>query len=470
MEHNDKINIEISDIDIINSKKNFSNEKLVGIISLGCDKNRVDTEVMLTRLQEGGYSFTADPETADVIIVNTCGFIKTARIEAMDTIDEMCGYRIDENSRCQRLVVTGCMPQLWSEEIIEVFPEVDVVLGIDYYDSIVEIIEKSFETNKKIFKIGKADSNYSAENRLVTTPQNYAYLKVADGCDNYCTFCTIPYIRGRFRSREIEDILIEANGLVNSGATELILVAQDISRFGIDKLGKPQIVELIRELSKIENLKWIRLLYCYPEMITTELLEEMMQNPKLCKYLDIPLQHISNNVLKRMNRKNLRSDIESILEKVKALPKYVAIRTTMMTGFPGETEEDFNELCDFITNAKLMHVGFFAYSKEEGTPASNMPNQVDDKIKEKRLLKLMSIQKKVAKEVNNSFVGKVLEVCYEGIDFEKQLFYGRCEYQTPDVDSLVLFKSKMPLEIGNYYKVKITNVSGCDLKGELIYE
>jgi len=470
MNLNDKINMDISNIDIMYEKTDKSNDKLVGIISLGCDKNRVDTEIMLTYLKEGGYNFTGDAENADIIIINTCGFIKTAREEALDTIYEMCEYRVNAEYKCQRLIVTGCMPQKWSSDIIEEFPEVDIILGIDHYKEIVSIIDKSFETKKKILMVGNADSTYYVKNKLVTTPQNYAYLKVADGCDNFCTFCTIPHIRGRYRSRDFDEIILEANDLVNGGATELILVAQDISRYGIEKYGKTRIIELIRKLSEIENLKWIRLLYCYPEMITNELLDEMMNNPKLCKYLDVPLQHISDNVLKKMNRKSSRNDIENIIKNIKNLPKYVAVRTTMMTGFPGETEEDFNELCKFIEESKLMHIGFFAYSKEDGTPAGNMPNQVDDKIKQKRLLKLMSIQKKIAREVNSSLIGQVVEVCYEGIDFDKQLFYGRCEYQSPDVDSIVFFKSKVPLEIGNYYKVKIKSITGCDLKGEIIYE
>lgn len=470
MEQMENANVDYSNIDISFKKKNLKNDKLVGIISLGCDKNRVDSEVMLTYLKEAGYSFTSEPEKADVLIVNTCGFIKSAREEALESIEEMCYYRKDKNSKCQRLIVTGCMPQKWSPEILDSYPEVDIMLGVDYYSDIVNILDESFKTEKKIIKIGKADSLYKVEKRLVTTPENYAYLKVADGCDNFCTFCTIPQIRGRYRSRDMADILSEANDLVQAGATELILVAQDISRYGIDKTGKLQIVELIRNLSKIQGLKWIRLLYCYPEMISNELLDEMMKNPKLCNYLDIPLQHISDNVLKRMNRKTCKKDIEDFVKRVKSLPQFVAIRTTLMAGFPGETEEDFKELCEFIQNSKLMHVGFFAYSKEDGTPAASMPNQVPERLKKQRVAVLKQIQKKVAREVNNGFIGKIIEVCYEGIDYDRQLFFGRSMYQTPEVDSLVFFKSKIPLEIGNYYKVKIKSVSGDDLKGEVVYE
>lgn len=455
----------------ITHKKQQKSEKLsVGLISLGCDKNRVDSETMLSFLRDDGFDFTSDAEVADIIIVNTCGFIASARDESHATIEEMCEYRRKKKYNCLRLVVTGCMPQKWSKELLSEFPDVDIVLGIDSYGEISEIIKTSLETNMKIVKIGGADSLTSSENRVITTAENYAYLKIADGCDNYCTFCTIPSIRGRYRSREMSDILKEANGLIQNGSTELILVAQDISRYGIDKTGKPQIIELIRELSKIENLKWIRLLYCYPEMITDELLQEMIYNPKLCNYLDIPLQHISNNILKRMNRKTTKEDIENFIKKVKSLPEFIAIRTTMMTGFPGETEEDFSELCEFLENSKLLNVGFFAYSKEDGTPAANFENQVDEKIKHKRLLALMRLQEKISKQERKNLVGKVLEVCCEGVDYDRQMFYGRCMYQAPDVDSLVFFKSKEPVMQGVYYKVKIKSTSGYDLKGEVVYE
>ena len=456
--------------DIINKKDVKSGSLSVGVISLGCDKNRVDTETMLSFLRDAGYSFTGEAEEADIIIVNTCGFIASARDESYDTIDEMAGYREDENSNCVRLIVTGCVPQKWSKDLIEAFPEVDIVLGIDDYPNIAEIIKTSIETNKKIVKVGNADTVFSVKDRLVTTSENYAYLKIADGCNNFCTFCTIPQIRGRYRSRDIDDILEEAENLVENGATELILVAQDISRYGTDKFDKPKIIELIRKLSEIEDLKWIRLLYCYPEMMTSELLDEMMNNPKLCKYLDVPLQHIADNMLKRMNRRSSKSQIQEFVKNVKNLPEFVAVRTTLMTGFPGETEEDFNELCEFLTESRLLNVGFFAYSKEDGTPAGAMPDQIDDKVKQKRLLQLMKLQEKIAKEENKLFIGKTLEVCCEGIDYDRQMFYGRSQYQAPDVDSIVYFKSKQPVMQGCYYKVKIKSVSGYDLKGEVVYE
>lgn len=439
----------------------------VGVISLGCDKNRVDSEIMLTFLSEAGYKFTSDAANADVIIINTCGFIETARNESMDTIAEMIEYRKNPKYRCKRLIVTGCLPQRWSTNILNEFPEIDIILGIDSYPEIVSILKSSFDTNKKIIRVGSTKSLPFIKNRVVTTPMHYAYLKIADGCDNFCTFCTIPFIRGRYRSMDIDSLFEEATKLVENGASELILVAQDISRYGEDKTGKPEIVKLIRKLSTIEDLKWIRLLYCYPERLSDELLNEIITNPKVCKYIDMPLQHISDKVLKRMNRKTCQKDIINLLDKIKQTPEFIAVRTTCMVGFPGETEKDYAELVNFIQTHKLMHVGFFAYSKEADTTAANFIDQVPDDIKTRRLLKLMRIQQKNAKEINKSFIGKTIEVCYEGIDYEKQLFFGRSQYQTPEADTLVFFKANFPLEIGKYYKVKITKVKGYDLQGEV---
>lgn len=448
-------------------KKSIERIMNVGVISLGCDKNRVDSEIMLTYLSEAGFKFTSDASNADIIVVNTCGFIETARTESMDAIAEMIEYRKNPKYRCKRLIVTGCLPQRWSANILNEFPEIDIILGIDSYPEIVNIIKASFETDKKVVKVGSTKSLPYIKNRVVTTPSHYAYLKIADGCDNFCTFCTIPFIRGRYRSMDIDSLFEEAKELVENGAEELILVAQDISRYGEDKSGKPQIVKLIKKLSTIEELKWIRLLYCYPEKLSDELLNEIINNPKVCKYIDIPLQHVSDKVLKRMNRKTCQKDIVNLLEKIKNAPEFIAIRTTYMVGFPGETEEDFAQLVDFIQKYKLMHVGFFAYSREEDTTAANFVDQVSDDVKTRRLLKLMRIQQKIANEINKSFVGKTIEVCYEGIDYDKQLFFGRCQYQTPEADTLVFFKSKKPIDIGKFYKVKITKVKGYDLQGEV---
>lgn len=440
---------------------------LVGVISLGCDKNRVDTELMLTFLKDANYKFTSDPSKADIIIINTCGFISTARKESMDTIEEMIEYK--KLGTCKKLIVTGCMPQKWLSEMRKELPEVDVFLGIDEYEHIVSHIENSFTEGKhKIIKSGTTETIPYVKNRVITTPMHYAYLKIADGCDNYCTFCTIPQIRGSYRSRDLETIVSEAIDLVNNGARELIIVAQDITRYGTDIYNKPSLVKLVKRLSDIKGLKWIRLLYCYPEEITSKLVTEMQDNPKLCNYIDIPLQHISNNILKRMNRKSTKEEIIELIEYIKSQPKFIAIRSTFMVGFPGETEEDFKELCDFLQKYKLHNVGFFAYSKEKGTPAAKMPNQVPEKIKKKRLIKLIKLQRKITKQNNKEFIGKTLTVCYEGIDFRKGMFFGRTEYQSPEIDTLVYFKSPELVDIGCSYKVKITKVKGYDLVGEHI--
>lgn len=440
--------------------------KYVGVISLGCDKNRVDTEHMLTYLSEGGYHFTSDPSKADILIVNTCGFIENARKESMETILEMAEYK--KLGTCEKLVVTGCMPQKWISEMRKELPEVDVFMGTNEYPNIVKILKRAYETNKRIVETGGDEHESFVKNRIITTPKHYAYLKIADGCDNFCTFCTIPFIRGRYRSRDREELFKEAKNLVENGATELILVAQDVTRYGSDTSEdkKPKLVELIRELSKIKKLQRIRLLYCYPELVSDELLKEMMDNPKLCNYLDIPFQHVSNGILKRMNRKIDKEGIVDLLEKIKNLPQFVAVRTTFMIGFPGETEEDFEELCNFIKDYPMLHVGFFAYSKEDGTPASDFPNQVPEKIKQKRLIKLVKLQRKVIKKLNKEFVGKTIEVCYEGIDYKQAKFFGRSEFQSPEIDSLVYFKSKEKLELGMYYKIKIKRAHEYDLIGE----
>ena len=462
--------MEVKDIKELKGSKTSKHvaPTLVGVISLGCDKNRVDSEVMLTYLLKANYKFTSNPANADVLIVNTCGFIKSARDESMEAINEMSEFRKNPNARCKRLIVTGCMPQRWLNEMREEFPEVDVFLGIDQYPDIVKIIENSLKSEKKIIKVGTTKALYNVKDRVITTPKHYAYLKIADGCDNFCTFCTIPYIRGHYRSRDLSDIVDEAKSLVENGATELILVAQDVSRYGIDKAGKPQLVKLIQELSKIEKLRWIRLLYIYPEMVTDELLNEIVENPKLCKYLDIPMQHVSDKILKKMNRRTTRADLENIIDKIKKLPVFVAIRTTFMVGFPGESEEDFAELANFIKHHhKLMHVGFFAYSKEEGTAAAMMPEQVDEEVKTKRILKLMKLQRQNVAMINAKFVGKTIKVVYEGIDYKRQLFFGRNEFQTPEVDTIVYFKTDKEVKQGEYYDIKITKVRGYDLQGEM---
>ena len=439
-------------------------KKLIGVVSLGCDKNRVDTETMLTYLNQAGFRFTSDPKEANVIIINTCAFIAKARKEAVDTIDEMLEYK--KKGKCEKIIVTGCMPQKYLPELKKEFKTVDCFLGFDDYPNIAQIVSDLYDKGGQIVRCGDASTIACVENRMITTPNHYAYLKIADGCENYCTFCTIPFIRGRFRSKPIDEVAREAKSLVNGGATELILVAQDVTKYGTDLFGKPALVDLIKKLSKIKDLRWIRLLYCYPELVTDELLNEVVTNDKMCKYLDIPFQHVSDNVLKMMNRHINHEKTIALVEKIRALPVHIAIRTTFMVGFPGETDKDFAELVDFVKKYKLDQVGFFAYSKEEGTVAAKMPNQVDEKTKNKRLLAIMKEAEKVQKANLRAMVGKTVDVVYEDIDYDRELFVGRSQYQAPEIDNLIYFKSKDFVDVGGMYPVKITRVMGCDLKGE----
>lgn len=439
-------------------------KKLIGVVSLGCDKNRVDTETMLTYLNQAGFRFTSDPKEANVIIINTCAFIAKARKEAVDTIDEMLEYK--KKGKCEKIIVTGCMPQKYLPELKKEFKTVDCFLGFDDYPNIAQIVSDLYDKGGQIVRCGDASTIACVENRMITTPNHYAYLKIADGCENYCTFCTIPFIRGRFRSKPIDEVVREAKSLVNGGATELILVAQDVTKYGTDLFGKPALVDLIKKLSKIKDLRWIRLLYCYPELVTDELLNEVVTNDKVCKYLDIPFQHVSDNVLKMMNRHINHEKTIALVEKIRALPVHIAIRTTFMVGFPGETDKDFAELVDFVKRYKLDQVGFFAYSKEEGTVAAKMPNQVDEKTKNKRLLAIMKEAEKVQKANLRAMVGKTVDVVYEDIDYDRELFVGRSQYQAPEIDNLIYFTSKDFVDVGGMYPVKITRVMGCDLKGE----
>ena len=439
-------------------------KKLIGVVSLGCDKNRVDTETMLTYLNQAGFNFTSDPKEANVIIINTCAFIAKARKEAVDTIDEMIEYK--KKGKCEKIIVTGCMPQKYLPELKKEFKTVDCFLGLDDYPNIAQIVSDLYDKDGQIVRCGDASTIACVENRMITTPNHYAYLKIADGCENYCTFCTIPFIRGRFRSKPIDEVVREAKSLVNGGATELILVAQDVTKYGTDLFGKPALVDLIKKLSKIKGLRWIRLLYCYPELVTDELLNEVVTNDKVCKYLDIPFQHVSDNVLKMMNRHINHEKTIALVEKIRALPVHIAIRTTFMVGFPGETDKDFAELVDFVKRYRLDQVGFFAYSKEEGTVAAKMPNQVDEKTKNKRLLAIMKEAEKVQKANLRAMVGKTVDVVYEDIDYDRELFVGRSQYQAPEIDNLIYFKSKDFVDVGGMYPVKITRVMGCDLKGE----
>ncbi len=425
------------------------------VISLGCDKNRVDTEEMLGALHN--FRLTADPKEADVIIINTCAFIEKARKEAIDTILQMTVYN-------KKLIVTGCLPEKYADELIKEIPEIDAVLGVDDYSLINETI-KNVIIGKKCNFVGKG-LPLNGENRLITTPLHYAYLKIADGCDNHCTFCTIPSIRGKYRSLNEKDLLLRAEKLADEGVKELILVAQDTTSYGKDLHDGSNLLSLIKKLSSIEKIEWIRLLYCYPDGMTDELINEICVNEKVVKYVDIPLQHISDSVLKRMGRKNFSAQIKELIKKLK--DNNITIRTTFMVGFPGESEEDFKSLLDFTKEFKIDNAGFFTYSKEDGTPSKLLKPQITQKVKNQRLKLLAATQYEVVKENNLKFLGKIFSVRYEDMDFSKKLFKGRLSVQSPDVDGCVYFKADFPLNVGEIYNVYIESFKGYDFFGRAI--
>ncbi len=429
-------------------------KKSVGVITLGCDKNRVDTENMLYRLRLGGYDITNDERSAQIIIINTCAFIEAARKEAIDVILTAAQCK---SEMCEKLIVTGCLPQKHMAELKEGLPEVDCFLGTNDYESICEIIGSLY--NEKNITDKKPNDNFT---RILTTPPHYAYLKIADGCDNHCTFCTIPSIRGKYRSRTIDSLVAEAEEIAEQGVKELILVAQDVTRFGSDIYGEPKLIELIRRLSAL-NLHTLRLMYCYPELVTDELIEEIASNPKVAKYIDVPVQHIDDKILKLMNRRNSGNDIKTLFKKLRE--NGITVRTTVMVGFPQETEECFENLKAFIAEYKPEHVGVFAYSKEDGTPSAKLKGHLSKRVKAERVEAIGELHLKNRMEHNKSILGKTLEVLYEDIDYDRNMFAGRTEYDAPDIDTKVFFTADF-VEAGEYYKVKITGYDGYDLLGE----
>ncbi len=441
-------------------------EKLkFGIVSLGCDKNRIDSEMIIGRLHKK-YELVNDPREAEIILVNTCGFIESSKQESIDTILEMAEYK--RKCKCKVLVVTGCLSQRYKEELLELMPEIDIMLGVNNYDKLVESVEAFFDKNSKAVYVDYSDKDFTEGERVLTTGKSTAYLRIGEGCDNFCTYCIIPRIRGKYRSRKIEDIVLEAKKLAEQGVTEVILVAQDTTMYGIDLYGKKSLPELIRELSKIDNIKWIRLLYCYPEEITDEFIKEVASNSKVCKYIDMPIQHISNNVLKRMNRRGRKEQILDNIDKMRKQIPGLCLRTSIIVGFPGETEEDFNELKQFIIDAKLDKLGVFKYSQEEGTSAALMENQIPENVKESREQELMLIQQQISKSINEHKVGAVYEVLIER--YENDSYVGRSYEMAPDIDGEIYFKSGKTLEVGKFVKVKITESLEYDLIGVVYYE
>ena len=434
----------------------------VGAISLGCDKNRVDTERLLGFVLQAGHRIVNDVDEADAVIVNTCAFLQSAVKESLDTVFEARSHK-----NVKYLIVAGCLPMRYLSELTAAdgLKEADALLDNSCYDRIGEVLTK-LEKGEKVV-MTNAGGRERVESRVVTTPYHYAYLKVSDGCDNKCTFCAIPGIRGAYASTPIESLVKEADGLVGQGVKELILVAQDVTRYGSDLYGEPKLIDLLRALIALPVEK-IRLLYCYPDMCTDELIDFIDSEPKIAKYVDMPMQHASDGVLKRMNRRDNRRSLLDRIAYIRGKKSDIAIRSTFMVGFPQETEEEFEDLLSFLEEARLDNVGFFAYSKEEGTPAARMKGQVPQSVKKQRLKKAEALQSAIAEQKAKEKVGTVLYVTYDGIDYDKQCFYGHTERLCPDVDAKVYFTSEEPIEIGESYPVLVKKTKKLDLYGQTV--
>jgi len=433
-------------------------DKLFGVISLGCDKNRVDTEKLLGLLKEKGCKTTDDLSKAQIVVVNTCAFLQTAREEAIETILECADYK---KKNLEKIVVTGCLPQKFIDELYLPLTEADVFLGITDYEKIFEALENSYQNGARQNYVGKGKDEYSLS-RVLTTDEHVAYLKIADGCYNHCTYCLIPKIRGKYRSYPMEKLLEEARLL--GEITELILVAQDTTRYGEDIYGENRFVTLIQELSKLDNVEKIRLLYCYPDVIDDALIEEIATNDKVLKYIDIPLQHSENRVLKLMNRKGTREGYLALLSKLRARIPEIAIRSTFISGFPTETEEEFEGMKAFINEAKFFNCGFFAYSREPDTGAYRLQPQVHHNTKKRRVRALYETQKNIADVILKEFIGKTIEVVCDGIDYDKGCFVGRAYFNAPDIDGKVYFNATTATQ-GERYQVVITSAENYDLYG-----
>lgn len=435
-------------------------------ISLGCDKNLVDTEVMLGELGEAGYLFTDEESEADIVIVNTCCFIGDAKEESIETILSMA--ELKKTGQVRALLVTGCLAQRYREEIQKEIPEVDAVLGTADIHSIAQAVEETLAGKAKNHIGEGALLQVSRTGRIITTGGHYAYLKIAEGCDKHCTYCIIPKIRGNYRSVPMEDLLKEAVYLASQGVKELILVAQETTVYGVDLYGKKMLPELLKRLCEIEELHWIRILYCYPEEITKELVEVIKREKKICHYLDIPVQHASDAVLKRMGRRTSEEDLRRIIAMLRAEIPDICLRTTLISGFPGETKEDFIELYRFVNEMEFDRLGVFAYSAEEDTPAAGMPDQIPEKIKEERRDELMELQQEIAFEKAAERKGQILEAVVEGYLPEEDVYAARTYMDAPNVDGYLFFESAREIDSGSFVKVEVTDSNGYDLIGEEI--
>lgn len=445
----------------------------IGVVSLGCPKNLVDSETMLGLIHEENYEITNDPSEAEIIIVNTCGFIESAKEESINTILQMAEYK--KSGSCKYIIVTGCLSQRYAEELFNELPEADAIAGVEVYDEIGSIIKRVMNGERFIMlERSKPDVIYTSKEtflpRILTTPSYTAYLKIAEGCDNCCSYCAIPKIRGPYRSKPMEQVLKEAKALADNGVKELIVVAQDTTRYGEDLPGgKLLLSDLLKELNKIESLKWIRVMYCYPNNFTDELIETFASLDKVCKYVDLPLQHASNRLLASMNRYDTKEEVETLLAKLRKRIPGIVIRTTFIVGFPGETDADFEELKEFVEQQRFENAGVFAYSQEEGTVAGAMPNQIPDEIKQERYHELMALQAQISEEIHKDTEGQTLEVLVEGIEEDGSgLHYGRSYREAPDIDGLVFIENPGDIKPGCFVKVNILQGFTYESVGERI--
>ena len=428
----------------------------VGFISLGCSKNLVVTEEIIGLFKKRNYQIVGDPAEAEILLINTCGFIESAKEEGIQTILEMADYKED---KCKYLIVTGCLVERYEEELRKEMPEVDLFVSIKDYDELWRKIDNLVNNKNE-------DDKLSYKHRVLTTGDTMAYLKIAEGCSNYCTYCAIPYIQGKYISRKYEDILDEANMLAKKGIQELVVIAQDTTKYGLDLYDKARLPELLNDLCKIDGIKWIRFLYSYPESITDELIEVVKNNDKICKYFDLPIQHISDEVLKKMNRKSDGNTIRNLISKLRKEIPEVILRTTLIVGFPGETEDNFNELCEFVKESKFDRLGAFAYSAEDGTPAAKFPNQVEEDVKNYRRDTIMEIQQKVSLNNLSNKVGNVYECIVENISEDGEYYIARSYMDVPSEDGVIYVKYDSEYMINEFVSVKITDSDEYDLYGE----
>ena len=437
----------------------------IGMVSLGCNKNQVDAERMLYKIKEAGYQLVADAALSDIVIVNTCGFIESAKQEAIETILEF--GKLKEEGRIKKIIVTGCLAERYKEEVAELLPEADAVIGLGCNDDILNVIDKVLANQRPLEFANKLCLPMEG-GRVQTTLPFYSYLKVAEGCSNCCTYCAIPAIRGKFRSVPMENLIEEAKGLAEHGVKELNIIAQDSTRYGEDLYGESKLPELLTELCKIDKLKWIRILYCYPERITDKLLDVIAKEDKIVKYIDVPVQHCCEDILKKMNREGSEEYLRTLMAKIREKVPNVTIRTTLITGFPSETEEQFNQLADFVRDMRFDRLGCFPYSQEEGTKAAEMPDQLDEETKQRRADVIMEQQQIIMAQNNEKMIGKTIEVVTEGFDRYGECYFGRSAADAPDIDGKIFFRSpERKLTSGSFVKVNITETLDYDLIGEI---